>query len=248
MVLYRIGGRPVFLPAQLLGWPLLVPGLFFLAGGDVRVQDVGRSVWTVGILASAPSEWLATTKSWVGLSMAAVGLVMLLVTAFSFDPRRRLVVMRYAPFSLAAGLFLLAGFLSLWIFSGHVVDVTRSGFNWRFVAELRGSLGNHLTTGVLFFLVLPTYIASFGSTRRLFAREPAFTRPQPRIQSVQLGGRGDSALAEAEAIQRFEGRHRVPKRAESKAKPTKTIAKGPRIQRASPGRAKAKAEEPVGPS
>lgn len=211
----------MFLPAQLLGWPVLIPGLFLIAGGRIRTQSVGSGTWTVGVLASAPTEWLATPASWVGVSMAVVGLIMLIVSAFRFDPNRLLVVTRYAPFSLAAWLFALAGFLSLWDFTGHVVDVTQSGLNWRFVAELRGAWGNHLTTGILFFLVIPTYLASFGG---------AGTR---RSQPLAYG---------------LEDLQRVPSTTESRAKPTKTSAKGPKIQRSSAGRAKAKADEPLGPS
>lgn len=217
----RAAGRVAPWPAA-LAWPALLGGAWLMAETTLRVRDAGDA-WSVALGVRSPPAWLQSASSWVGLGVAAAGLLLLVITLIPWRPDRPLLAMRYPAYGAAALALTAAGLLGVWMLSGHVVDVARGGFEWRFVARLRGGVWNVVTLGLTFLLAVTCYALSFG-------RRPPFMRRR----------------ATASAYVRE--RQRVPAATAPKATTSKRMGTGAASQKGSGARPRAKGDGPTRPS
>lgn len=166
MMLRRAGGRIRFLPADLLGPPLVVIGCILLFGVRAYTNRVADGPWTVRLVIRGPSAWFDQgAYGWIGLALLAAGLFLTVFSLRRADPHRWGTAVRYPAF-VSAALLLSAGVvLSMWRAYGHVTDVAAGGAQWRFLAVPRTHWGNDLTTIVLAVAAVVCLVLSFGRRR-----------------------------------------------------------------------------------
>ena len=199
MILRRAGGRIRFLPADLLGAPLVVVGAILLCGVRAYTNRVADGPWTVRLVIRGPSAWFDGAAGWVGLGVLAVGVFLTVFALRRSDPHRWGTAVRYPAFSAAAFLLAIGVVLSLWRAFGHVTDVASGGAQWRFLAVPRTHWGNDLTTILLAVAAVACFALSFGRRRwsdfeafdaRQETRErvPATTAASARMSSTMPTG------------------------------------------------------------
>lgn len=188
-----------FLPADLLGAPLVVLGAILLCGIRAYTNRVADGPWTVRLVIRGPSAWFDGVLGWLGLGVLALGVLLAVFAVRRCDPHRWGTVVRYPAFSTAALLLAVGAVLSMWRAFDHVTDVAAGGAQWRFLAVQRTHWGNDLTTVTLALAALVCFALSFGRRRwsdfedfdaRQETRErvPATTAASARMSSTTPTG------------------------------------------------------------
>ena len=200
MMLRRAGGRLRFLPADLLGPPLVIIGAILLFGVRAYTNRVADGPWTVRLVIRGPSAWFDQgALGWAGLALLAIGVFLTIFAQRRTDPHRWGTAVRYPAFTSAALLLAAGVVLSMWRAYGHVTDVAAGSAQWRFLAVQRTHLGNDLTTILLAVGALACFALSFGRRRlsdfeafdaRQATRErvPATTAASARMSSTMPTG------------------------------------------------------------
>jgi hypothetical protein len=164
-MLRRAGGRVRFLPADLLGWPLIVTGTILLTGVRTFTNRVADGPWTVRLLVESPSGWFSGVLGWVGLGLLAVGVFLAFFAKRRSDPHRWGTAVRYPAFAGAAAILAAGAVLSMWRAFGHVTDIASGGAEWRFLAVQRTHWANDLTTVLFALAAAACFALSFGPRR-----------------------------------------------------------------------------------
>lgn len=182
VTLRRAGGRVRFLPADVLGTPLVVAGVALLCGVRAYTNRVADGPWTVRLVIRGPSAWFDGALGWVGLGLLAAGVFLSVFALRRADPRRWGAAVRYPAFAWASLLLALGTLLSMWRAFGHVTDVAAGGAQWRFLAVPRTHWANDLTTVLLAVAALACFALSFG--RRRWSDFEAFDARQDTRERV----------------------------------------------------------------
>lgn len=188
-----------FLPADLLGAPLVIAGTILLLGVRAYTNRVADGPWTVRLVIQGPSAWFEGVFGWVGLGLLAIGVFLSIFALRRADPHRWGTAVRYPAFAWAALLLAIGVVLSMWRAFDHVTDVAAGAAQWRFLAVQRTHWANDLTTVLLAVAALACFALSFGRRRwsdfeahdaRQATRErvPATTAASARMSSTMPTG------------------------------------------------------------
>ncbi len=174
----RRGGRPAWLPAVVLWLPLLLGGLYLLAGVDFSSTDVGRGEHSVQVSVEAPTTWYDPVgRGILGTLVTLTGLFLYGMAQWRPALDRPLVVAYFGIYAAAGACFLVFALLGTWSLSGHVLDGGADGVVWRFIAAERSGAVN-----------VATYIAGYAAAAGVFAASVAGPRhllpPPPRPQVI----------------------------------------------------------------
>ncbi len=168
----------MWLPALILWLPLLLGGLFILAGADLESTDVGRGEHSVQFSVEAPASWYDPVgRGILGTVLTVLGLVLYGVAQWRPELDRPLVVAHFGFYTAAALCFLAFAVLGTWSLSGHVLDGGASGVVWRFIAAERGGPVNVAT-------YIAGYAAAAGMLLLSVARPSYLLPPPPRPQVI----------------------------------------------------------------
>ena len=200
----RAAGQVRFLPADLLGWPLLWLGAFWVVGVRVVEDRAADGIWTVRVVVPAIGAWLDGASGWVGAALCAAGLVLIVLAHRLGRPRVGATAVRYPLFSLAARMAAFAWLLSSWRAFTHVVDTAPGGLQWRFLAESRDGWANDLVSWALVAVTLGLYALSFGRRRWSdLEREGALPVQRQRVPATATAATASrTAMAAGVATQR----------------------------------------------
>lgn len=171
-----------FLPADLLGLPLIVTGTILLTGVRAITNRVADGPWTVRLIVESPSGWFSGILGWVGLAVLVTGVFIAFFAKRRSDPHRWGTAVRYPAFAGAAGLLTLGVVLSMWRAFGHVTDLASGGAEWRFLAVQRTHWANDATTILLTLAALACFVLSFG--RRRWSDFEAYDARQTTLDRV----------------------------------------------------------------
>lgn len=183
----RHGGRPAWLPAHLVWLPLVLVGLWFSLGLHFDADSAGSGQSRVRITVPGEAGWFAAPSNWVGVGLVALGLLAAGFAAWWPDPRRILVVWRYAPWAYAAILFLLAAGLARWSTEGWLWEGAGDRLSVRFIAIERTGIINLITVWGSLGAGLLCYAFSFGRTplpQRPTATLEGGQRARPRTSAT----------------------------------------------------------------
>jgi len=171
-----------FLPADLLGWPLIVTGTILLIGARAIANRVADGTWTIRLIVESPSGWFSGVLGWIGLALLGVGVFLAFFAKRRSDPHHWGTAVRYPAFAGAAGLLAIGVLLSMWRAFGHVTDLASGGAEWRFLAVQRTHWANDLTTILLAVAALACFVLSFG--RRRWSDFEAYDARQATLDRV----------------------------------------------------------------
>lgn len=187
MMVSRRGGRPVWLPALLTWFPLLVVGAWLMVGIDFDSREVRPDEHSVRITVPEPSQWIFQ-DAWgiLGLALVIGGLVMVGLYIWSPDPMRwRLVVAEFPAFRSAAWVFTFLGLLSLWDLHSHLQEMGETGLQWRFIASLRAGFWNRAIAILFLTAALACTVTAYGGTWRIMAwpMRPGMSTRRPEFEA-----------------------------------------------------------------